>query len=1062
MSDVKPTQAPTSSKPSAAPTAKVAESHAGEVARCPRVFYLHPLLAGPIAKWPERLERARALGFSHVLLPPPLATSDVRLLDDPDRPHPSVAKSGNGAQLLAEVDQVCRDAGLRWLLDVRLDAVAPGGRVAQTHSDVFHDPDPAAPLDPSVFPVARWGGNHAALVLFWTERLDEWRRLGAAGFRWSGLEALPRSAVRALTDAQRRSHGHALIVGAFAPQMTEVELRLWGGVGLDRIELAVDLWDDAAEAILRRAEAAALSAPLLAAVEVPFGRRLRARMSDPLVWQAAAARLLTVAAALGDGWMMTDGFAEGSALRLDANHQQPAPAATAPAALEAAIRDANGPMRPLGPAVALPSSAGTSGFLRRHRDLVRATVVNQGRRPVTVDPARLAPGHLGADVTLAPGQAVSLELTAAPLIKMGRGPRDRSATERAKAGRIAIEAITPSVDNGRFPAKRIAGEVLEVEADLICDGHDKLAAVVSWRPIDSQSWTDTPMLPVGNDRWRASFRLGGVGRFQFRVVAWRDAFATFRDELAKKTAAGIDVHLEIREGQALVAEAAARSPEVAKFGTPDGAALLSAPLADAMRHADARPFLTESAIHLIEADQRRAMFSSWYEIFPRSMAGDGKRHGTFKDVVRQLPRIRDMGFDVLYFPPIHPIGRVNRKGPNNSLRAGPNDPGSPYAIGGPDGGHDALHPQLGTFADFAYLVEQANKHGLALALDFAIQCAPDHPWLAQHKDWFAWRPDGSLRYAENPPKKYEDIVNVDFYAAGAVPALWVALCDVVMFWMKQGVRIIRVDNPHTKPLPFWEWLIGEVKFAYPDAIFLAEAFTRPKVMNRLGKIGFGQSYTYFTWRNTKAELQEYLTQLVGSDERDFFRPNFFVNTPDINPPFLQEGGRPAHLIRAALAATLSGNWGVYSGFELCDATPLPGREEYLDSEKYQIRAWDWQKPGNIVAEVTALNRLRRLHPALQTHLGVSFLPSSDDQVLFYEKATPDRSDVLLIAVSLDPNGDRASSIELPLWKWGLPDQATLECRDVLHETRFALTGKWQRVALSPNSPYTIWHAHPRG
>ena len=377
----------------------------------------------------------------------------------------------------------------------------------------------------------------------------------------------------------------------------------------------------------------------------------------------------------------------------------------------------------------------------------------------------------------------------------------------------------------------------------------------------------------------------------------------------------------------------------------------------------------------LDVDRPQAGFASWYEMFPRSATDDPARHGTFVDVIARLPAIRAMGFDVLYFPPIHPIGTTNRKGRNNALRAEPDDVGSPYAIGGPEGGHDAIHPQLGTLDDFRALVAAAKDHGLEIALDFAIQCSPDHPWLREHPDWFRWRPDGSIRFAENPPKKYEDIVNPDFYAEAAMPGLWLALRDVVQFWVDQGVRIFRVDNPHTKPLPFWHWMIADIRGRHPDVIFLAEAFTRPKLMYRLAKVGFTQSYTYFTWRNTKQEIIEYLTELNAPPVRDFFRPNFFVNTPDINPPFLQTSGRPGFLIRAALACTLSGLWGMYSGFELCEAAPLPGREEYLDSEKYQIRVRDFAAPGNIVGEITALNRIRRAHPALQSHLGVTFYPA---------------------------------------------------------------------------------------
>src|SRR6185312_9575507 len=425
--------------------------------------------------------------------------------------------------------------------------------------------------------------------------------------------------------------------------------------------------------------------------------------------------------------------------------------------------------------------------------------------------------------------------------------------------------------------------------------------------------------------------------------------------------------------------------------------------AQVMRAADDQPFCARHDPPLpLRADRPKAVFSNWYELFPRSVTADPARHGTLRDVIGQLPRIRAMGFDVIYFPPIHPIGRVNRKGRNNRVLAEPNDVGSPWAIGSAEGGHDAVNPLLGSVDDLRQVIAAAHRYGIEIALDFAIQCAPDHPWLRQHPDWFRWRPDGSLRYAENPPKKYEDIVNPDFYAEAAVPALWLALRDVIQFWVDQGIRIFRVDNPHTKPFPFWRWMIADIQARHPDVLFLSEAFTRPKVMYRLAKLGFSQSYTYFTWRNTKQEMTEYLTELTREPVRDFFRPNFFVNTPDINPLFLQTSGRAGFLTRAALAATLSGSWGMYSGFEICEAAPLPGREEYLDSEKYQIRPRAFGKPGNIVAEITALNRIRRAHPALQTHLGLTFYQASNERILLYGKRAPATQGIVLVAVSLDP------------------------------------------------------------
>ncbi len=490
--------------------------------------------------------------------------------------------------------------------------------------------------------------------------------------------------------------------------------------------------------------------------------------------------------------------------------------------------------------------------------------------------------------------------------------------------------------------------------------------------------------------------------------------------------------------------------------------LLAPGTAEAMRGADDQPFLAEYQPPVaVDVDRPQAGFASWYEMFPRSATDDPGRHGTFSDVIARLPSIRSMGFDVLYFPPIHPIGTTNRKGRNNALRAAPDDVGSPYAIGSPEGGHDAVHPQLGTLEDFRRLVLAAKDHGLEIAIDFAVQCSPDHPWLREHPDWFRWRPDGSLRFAENPPKKYEDIVNPDFYADGAMPGLWFALRDVVQFWVDQGVRIFRVDNPHTKPLPFWQWMIADIRGRHPDVIFLSEAFTRPKLMYRLAKVGFTQSYTYFTWRNTKNEITEYLTELNSVPVRDLFRPNFFVNTPDINPPFLQTGRRPAFLIRAVLAGTLSGLWGMYSGFELCEAAPLPGREEYLDSEKYQIRVRDFAAPGNIVAEISTLNRIRRAHPALQTHLNVSFYPAFNDQVLLYGKRIPGARDMILVAVSLDPHNVQDAAIEIPLWEWGLPDHASLAASDLMRGHSFVWHGKQQRVRLDPGElPFCIWRVSP--
>lgn len=644
--------------------------------------------------------------------------------------------------------------------------------------------------------------------------------------------------------------------------------------------------------------------------------------------------------------------------------------------------------------------------------------------------------------------------------------------------RLVIEAIRPSVDLGAHAVKRTVGETISVDATIFADGHEQLSAELLWRAADEAVWQSARMLQQPNDAWQAQFDLQRLGRYEYRIEAWLDRFAGFQRDFAKKVAAGVAVAVDRAEGLALIEAAAKRSQGALASGLSDAAKkiaasdgdaasdlLLSADLRVLMDKADDRPHRAVSPTMIIDAERIEARFSSWYEIFPRSMTDDPARHGTFDDVIDHLPRIRAMGFDTLYFPPIHPIGTANRKGPNNTLTPGPDDPGSPYAIGSADGGHDAIHPELGTFEDFDRLVRAAAEHGLEIALDFAIQASPDHPWLKEHPGWFAWLPDGSMKYAENPPKKYQDIVNLDFYGPDAQPGLWHALRDVILLWVQHGVKTFRVDNPHTKPLPFWEWMIADVRAQHPDVLFLSEAFTRPNMMYRLAKVGFNQSYTYFTWRDSKAELTEYITELTTQAPKDFYRPHFFVNTPDINPHFLQTGGRPAHRIRAVLAATLSGLWGVYSGFELCDAAPLgPGKEEYLDSEKYQIRVRDWNEPGNIIADVTRLNMLRRRHPALQSHLNTRFYTAHDDNIIWYGKPSPTGAsdkdgairEMIMVMVNMDPHHAHGCAFDVPLWEFGLHDHARIAVEDLVEGHRFDWHGKTQHIELTPSEPYRIW------
>jgi starch synthase (maltosyl-transferring) len=651
-----------------------------------------------------------------------------------------------------------------------------------------------------------------------------------------------------------------------------------------------------------------------------------------------------------------------------------------------------------------------------------------------------------------------------------------SVTAAIEAPRIRIEHVRPCVDQGQLPARGIAGQAITVEADIFMDGHDLLAARLIWRGPRALEEQSTPMLPIGNDRWRAELIPTQAGRHRFNIEAWRDDWGSYRNDLQKKTADGVPALQDIDEGRRQLAAAVGRAigpagEAAAQFlrrlqGLDELAAtelLLSREAATLMARLQERRFVTHLPADLvIEVERVAAGFASWYELFPRSQAQQPGEHGTFDDVIARLPALRAMGFDVLYMPPIHPIGRSHRKGRNNALQAGPEDPGSPYAIGAVEGGHTAIHPELGGLDGFRRLLSAVAAHGMELALDFAVQCSRDHPWLLSHPEWFSWRPDGSIRYAENPPKKYEDIVNVDFGAGQAKPALWLSLRDVVLYWVELGVKIFRVDNPHTKPLPFWQWLIADIRARHPDVIFLSEAFTRPTMMYRLAKIGFAQSYTYFIWRNSKRELTDYFTELTTQPPRDFFRPHLFVNTPDINPLFLQNSGRAGFLIRAALAATLSGLWGFYSGFELCEAAALPGREEYLDSEKYQIRQRDWQAPGNIVAEISRLNHIRRSNPALQTHLGLRFYNAWNDQVLWYGKATPQFDNFILIAVSLDPHNVQETQFEVPLWEFGLPDTGVLQVQELMHATQFDWYGKVQNWRFVPQElPFAIFRVQPR-
>jgi starch synthase (maltosyl-transferring) len=630
--------------------------------------------------------------------------------------------------------------------------------------------------------------------------------------------------------------------------------------------------------------------------------------------------------------------------------------------------------------------------------------------------------------------------------------------------RVVIENVKPEIDAGRFPIKRVVGEKVVVLADIFADGHDSVAARLLFKKQSDTGWRGVPMKFLENDRWQGQFTVEELGIYLYTLMGWVDHFQTWRKDIKKKFDASQDIKVDLLIGVALIEATAQRASgedakalmefaETIKNENDDAEALavaLSRELLALMEKYPDNKFATRYEKELaVTVDRERALFSTWYECFPRSCSPTPGKHGTFKDCEALLPEIARMGFDILYLPPIHPIGKTNRKGKNNSPEARPDDIGSPWAIGSEEGGHKAIHSQLGTIEDFRYLVRKAKEHGLEIALDLAYQCTPDHPYVKAHPEWFKKRPDGTTQYAENPPKKYQDIFPLNFETEDW-EALWEELKSVVLYWIEQGVRIFRVDNPHTKAFPFWEWAIREIKRDYPEVIFLSEAFTRPKVMYRLAKIGFTQSYTYFTWRNTKWEFMQYLTELTQTEVREFFRPNFWPNTPDILPEHLQYGGRPAFMMRLVLAATLSSSYGIYGpAFELCVSEAMPGKEEYLNSEKYELKHWDWNQPGNLRDFIARVNTIRKENPALQTTWNLKFYEADNDNLLFYGKATEDLSNIILVVVNLEPFHTHAGWLKVPIWEFGIaPNQAYL-VHDLLSDDKYIWQGERNYVTLNP-------------
>jgi starch synthase (maltosyl-transferring) len=1007
----------------------------------------------------QTLERARTLGFDTILI------------------------EGGAEGISPTLGRACESRGLSLFLDLNLHELDlhhplvtefPEAFAIRRLADGSHVIDPRNPSPGQGYAYLREQEALEPLIAWWSEQMSHWLDAGVRGFRIMKPAVTAAALREALIEhAKNRGPNRVTFIADTSGEPRDRVARL---TGFDFCLSSLPWWDGRASWLVEEYEALSRVAPVIAQVESP------AKLPPASSGQRCGR--LAIGAITGTGLMLPLSYADSTAEGEDGVD------------LDAAVRAANdfvaelswvdGQLQSLtGPGAPLTILLRADGPDARIAERSLAALVNPDP-VIAVEPTVQILGSLGAFSKLDPvggfcGEGPKLKPgevrlfraeRQAPIVVSSKAP-ERDLQVAVKSPRVIVANVSPAVDDGAFPAKAIVGERVIVEADIFADGHPVVAAELQYKPEGERNWQRCRMQLVVNDRWRASLPLDRVGRHQFAVEAWIDEYGSFVRDLGRKRDAGLDLSLEIQEGQQMLetARTGASGSNAqglsAILGGFDGlsandraALLIAAETVEMMRRADPRTFRGRSESYRIDAERKEARFSSWYELFPRSQTDDPTRHGTFRDVATRLPAIREMGFDVVYFPPIHPVGTTNRKGRNNALKAEPDDVGSVYAIGSKHGGHDAVHPELGNLADFRALVSAARENGLEVALDFAVQASPDHPWLKQHPGWFAWRPDGSIKYAENPPKKYEDIVNVDFYAKDAVPDLWLALRDIVVFWIGQDVKIFRVDNPHTKPFPFWQWLIADIRGAHPDVIFLSEAFTRPKVMYHLAKLGFSQSYTYFIWRNTKSELTEYMTELNQRPVADFFRPHFFVNTPDINPYFLQSSGRPGFLIRAALAATLSGLWGMYSGYELCEAAPLPGREEYLDSEKYEVKPRDWNAPGNITAEITQLNRLRKAEPALQSHLGLTFYRAFNDNILYFGKTAPGYEDRILVAISLDPHHAQDADFEIPLWEWGRADHEALESEDLLRGGHAIWRGKIQRMRLTPEAPYAIWRVRP--
>ena len=1079
----------------------------------PRVYNLFPTLAGPIARWPAHFDRIAAMGFDWVYVNPIHATGgsgSLYAVGDYYRLNPLLR--GDDARddddLVRDATHRADASGLSIMLDLVINHTANDAPLVTRHPGWYARDAEGAVLAPSAVnpddpsDVTVWGDlaeldfserpARAEMIAYFAQVVRHYVGLGVRGFRCDAAYKVPGAVWGEIIAAARSLDPNVLFTAETLGCKLD-EIAQLGDAGFDYLFNSSKWWDFRAGWLLEQYERLRHVAPSIAFPESHDTPRLATELEGrPAAEIEAEYRFRYLFAAFfSSGVMMPMGYEYGFVRPLDVVKTRPedweeprfdlTPFVTDVNAMKAALPVLNeeGAER-----IVAHGSGGAVALLRQAASASGAAlaILNPNANGfVAIDAATIVDALDGSPRDVTPHADSKHALDADERIELRplemrvfvRGDAVREAgypqtangsarDPRFDARAAVIEAIVPQIDEGRHPIKRVVGDRVDVEADVFREGHDAVTAVLLSRDKGAIRWRESPFELIRNDRFGGTFEVDRVATYEFAIEAWPDAFATWHHDVEKKRDAGQSLATELLEGIALVTAARDRASgstrddlstaldDVASLASDEARvdALLDEALAALVASAPDRSRATRSPSLRVDVERREAQFSAWYEMFPRSAGTSPGVHGTFADASARLGDVRAMGFDVVYLPPIHPIGRAFRKGRNNTLDPLPTDPGSPWAIGNENGGHTAVEPALGTIEDFDRFVAAARANGLEVALDYALQCSPDHPFVRDHPEWFTVRPDGTIKYAENPPKKYQDIVNFNWFGPHA-PALWDALRDIVLFWIGHGVRIFRVDNPHTKPFAFWEWMIADVRAAYPETIFLAEAFTRPKVMNELAKIGFSQSYTYFTWRNTKAELTTYATELATSETADFYRPNFWPNTPDILPPYLQTGGRPAFQARLVLAATLSSLYGIYSGYEFCENAALPGREEYADSEKYEIKVRDWDAPGNIKPLIARINRIRRENAAFHDWRNVAFYRADDDDVIFYGKRAGD--DVVLVAVNLDPFAAHDPVLWLPTGDLGFADDEPYDVEELLGGTKHSWRGSSHRWRLDPQT-----------